>query len=233
MNFICKAKFQLWKRHVYLKIFLMSVILYLLLGNQGLGSSFHKNMMFNLPFPKESLYLHKNGFQSTWGWCDLYINIYIFYIIHFDKLKIMEWIYLIRVFCQHVNIARRFLHILLAYYDLITFYGIFCHSVRHSKMCLVSLFLLHGLWRMLKLTGTILQQRKDLDYFSSWEEIEKQNYFVFCKKQLQWTPHTSGRESGYKVILYYRATHKSHSGISATETWFARIRLGMDSRFIS
>lgn len=71
MNFICKATFKLWKKACTSERVLNVSYFASIWGNQELGSSLHKNMMFNLPLLVGSTYLHENGLQSIWGWCDL------------------------------------------------------------------------------------------------------------------------------------------------------------------
>lgn len=76
--------------------------------------------------------------------------------ISFTKLILMEWLQ--RVFHQYPNLTIKFLLILLAYYNIISFCGLGegGHSARYSEVCLFSLSQQHGLKGILMLIDTML-----------------------------------------------------------------------------
>lgn len=118
-------------------------------------------------------------------------------LIPFAKLILMEWLW--RVFHQHPNPDIRFLHILLAYYNMISFCGLGGrgHSARHSEMCLVSLPLQRGLQGMLMLRDTVLWAAQ------TWGSSHN-------RKRLRSKTIVCSRKSSYSGshILHWWSSHK-------------------------
>lgn len=138
-------------------------------------------------------------------------------LIPFAKLILMEWLW--RVFHQHPNPDIRFLHILLAYYNMISFCGLGGrgHSARHSEMCLVSLPLQHGLQGMLMLRDTVLWAAQT--WGSSHNRKRLRSKTIVCSRKSSYSgSHILALmiKPQSETVLQNSATHGS------TEVWLFR-----------